>query len=130
MKQFELNNGIDHNNLKIPHHIDPSKVKFEVEDLRKLIKATTNDLEEADKQRREEFKRYEMEKRFKEQEKLKADKEAHKKHEKLPEPGHKEQLEDVWEKDDHMERDTFDPATFFAMHDLNSDGQWTDDEIK
>ena len=58
MKQFELNNGIDHNNLKIPHHIDPSKVKFEVEDLRKLIKATTNDLEEADKQRREEFKRY------------------------------------------------------------------------
>ena len=90
--------------------------------------------------------RYEMEKRFeeeerlkhienederkKEQEKLKADKEAHKKHEKLPEPGHKEQLEDVWEKDDHMERDTFDPATFFAMHDLNSDGQWTDDEIK
>ena len=57
MKQFELNNSIDRNNLKIPHHIDPSKVKFEVEDLRKLIKATTNDLEEADKQRRGEFKR-------------------------------------------------------------------------
>ena len=28
-----------------------------VEDLKKLIKATTDDLEEADKQRREEFKR-------------------------------------------------------------------------
>ena len=43
MKQFELNNGIDHGNLKIPHHIDPTKIKFEVEDLRKLIKATTNE---------------------------------------------------------------------------------------
>ena len=57
MKQFELNNGIDHKNLKVPNHLDMSKIKFEVEDLKKLIKATTDDLEEADKQRREEFKR-------------------------------------------------------------------------
>ena len=49
---------MDHQNLKIPNHIDMSKIKFEVEDLKKLIKATTDDLEEADKQRREEFKRY------------------------------------------------------------------------
>ena len=58
MKQFELNNGIDHKNLKVPNHLDMSKIKFEVEDLKKLIKATTDDLEEADKQRREEFKRW------------------------------------------------------------------------
>jgi len=146
MKQFELNNGIDHKNLKVPNHLDMSKIKFEVEDLKKLIKATTDDLEEADKQRREEFKRYEMEKRFekderlkhienederkKEEERLKAAEAEHKKHKKLAEPGHKEQLEEVWEKDDHMDKNDFDPKTFFRMHDLNGDGQWTDDELK
>ena len=37
------------------------------------------------------------EERKKEEERMKAAKEEHKKHEKLPEPGHKKQLEEVWE---------------------------------
>ena len=53
VKQYEKHNGIDRQNLKMPGHIDISNHRFDVEDLKKLIKSTTNDLEEADKKRRE-----------------------------------------------------------------------------
>jgi hypothetical protein len=29
-----------------------------------------------------------------------------------------------------MDKDTFDPKTFFALHDLNADGLWNDEEIE
>jgi len=127
-------------------HVDTKSIKFEVEDLRRLIKATTDDLEEADKQRREDFKKYEMEKHFREQERLKTIKDEeerkkeeerlrtlkdkHKDHPKLHHPITKDQLEEVWEESDHMQPEDFDPKTFFAMHDLNGDGFWEEDEIK
>ena len=146
VKQFEMQQGIDHSKLKMPNHLDLTDAKFQVNDLKKLIKATTNDLEEADRKRREEFKRYEMEKRFEEEQKLKhinndderkkeedhikEMKTKHKKHEKLHHPGSKDQLEEVWEQQDHMSPEDFDPKTFFAMHDLNGDRHWTEDEIK
>ena len=42
-----------------PNHIDHSNPHtFETEDLKRLIKEATRDLEEQDKTRREEFKRY------------------------------------------------------------------------
>lgn len=44
--QVATNEHLDHNN---PH-------TFEIEDLKKLIKKTTADLEAADKKRKEEFK--------------------------------------------------------------------------
>merc|ERR1712242_579723 len=44
VKQYENNKGIDRQNLKMPGHIDVSNHQFDVEDLRKLIKSTTNDL--------------------------------------------------------------------------------------
>lgn len=31
-------------------------------------------------------------------------------------PGSKKQLEEVWEKQDEMEGENFNPRTFFAMH--------------
>merc|ERR1712226_724215 len=71
VKQYENNRGIDRQNLKMPGHIDVSNHQFDVEDLRKLIKSTTNDLEEADKKRRDDFKKYEMEKKFEKEERLK-----------------------------------------------------------
>merc|ERR1711862_781776 len=61
-KQYELSQGIDKKHMKIPKHVELKHPTFEVADLQKLIKQTTDDLEEADKQRREEFKKYEMEK--------------------------------------------------------------------
>lgn len=53
----------------------------------------------------------------------------HKKHEKLHEPGHKAQLEEVWEEQDQMQQD-FDPKTFFMLHDLDGNGLWDQDEVK
>lgn len=55
--------------------------------------------------------------------------EKHKKHEKLHEPGHKAQLEEVWEEQDQMQQD-FDPKTFFMLHDLDGNGLWDQDEVK
>jgi len=31
-------------------------------------------------------------------------------------PGGKQQLEEVWEQQDHLSPDSFDPKTFFALH--------------
>lgn len=53
-------------------HVDHgSQHQFTKEDLHKLIIKASNDLEELDKKRREEFKQYEMEKEFQYQESLK-----------------------------------------------------------
>lgn len=57
--QFELDNDIDRNHLKIDEHehIDhDNEHTFEIEDLKKLILKTSQDLAEADRLRREEFK--------------------------------------------------------------------------
>lgn len=37
----------------------------------------------------------------------------------LHHPGSKQQLEEVWEKQDHMEQQQFEPKAFFMMH-----GEW------
>ncbi|XP_076262989.1 nucleobindin 1 [Rhynchophorus ferrugineus] len=129
----------------VHHHLDQSNLhSFEIEDLKKLIAKTTQDLAEVDKKRKEDFKRYEMEKEYARQEKLnhtngqereKLEKEykemedKHKKHEKLHEPGHKAQLEEVWEEQDQMQQD-FDPKTFFMLHDVDGNGLWDQEEVK
>lgn len=53
------------------HHLDKENPHtFEIEDLKKLIAKTTEDLAEADRKRREEFKQYELQKEFEKQDKL------------------------------------------------------------
>ena len=146
MKEFEQNNGIDREHIKMPVHLEVDRDSFEKEDLKKLILSTTRDLEQADKNRRDEFKQYEMKKRMDREERLRAMQdegarkaeeeqfrqmqEKHKKHERPHHPMTKEQLEEVWEEKDHMRADEFDPKTFFALHDLNGDGAWDQDEVK
>ena len=49
MKQFEQDNGIDREHIKMPVHLEVGQESFEKEDLKKLILSTTKDLEEADK---------------------------------------------------------------------------------
>ncbi len=49
MKQFEQENGIDREHIKMPTHLELESEKFESGDLKRLILATTKDLEEADK---------------------------------------------------------------------------------
>lgn len=72
-----------------------------------------------------------MQKEFEKQEKLRhlaeADRKAfeeqqqqqqalHNKHEPIHYPGNKAQLEEVWEKQDHMDPEDFNPKTFFMIH--------------
>ena len=145
VKHNEINQGIDKKHLKIPQHLEVRSPKFEIDDLKKLIKSTTQDLEEADRKRRDDFKRYEMEKKFEEEERLKhiedeakraeeqkrleEVKTKHKDHGKVHHPMTKDQLEEVWEESDHMRPEDWNPKTFFAMHDLNGDNHWDEDEV-
>ncbi|QQP42205.1 EFhand protein NUCB1 [Caligus rogercresseyi] len=87
--------GLDRKHIVAPEHLKIYSVRFEVEDLKRLIQSTTRDLEEADRKRADDFKRYEMEKKFE-----------------------NERAED------------WDPKTLFAMHDLNGDKQWDENELK
>lgn len=68
-RQLQESNEIDD---PMHHHLDHTNPHtFEIEDLKKLIAKTSEDLAEADKKRREEFKEYEMQKELEKQEKLK-----------------------------------------------------------
>jgi len=44
-------------------------------------------------------------------------------------PGNKAQLEEVWE-NEGFDKGTFNPKTFFKMHDLNNDGELDDFELE
>jgi len=145
-KQFEAKEGIDRKHFKIPQHLDIKSSQFDVADLQKLIKQTTADLEEADNKRKEDFKKYEMEKKFEKEMRLNAINDTaerkvvqeemeklefkHRQHDKLKHPMTKDQLEEVWEEQDHMDPQDFDPRTFFAMHDLDGNGQWDENEVR
>jgi hypothetical protein len=74
-------------------------------------------MDEIDRQRKEQFKEYELKKkaeedhrlaqlnahdRAEEQRKLEEAKQRHNKHDKLKHPGGREQLEEVWEETDHV----------------------------
>ena len=56
--------------------------------------------------------------------------EKHKKHPSLHHPGSKPQLEQVWEEQDHMSPEDFNPKTFFHLHDLDGNGVWDAVEVK
>uniref|UniRef100_A0A3B4DY96 EF-hand domain-containing protein n=2 Tax=Pygocentrus nattereri TaxID=42514 RepID=A0A3B4DY96_PYGNA len=132
LKQFEYLN-----------HMNPHT--FEVEDLDRLIKSATKDLENFDKERHEEFKRYEMMKEHERREHLKTlDEEGRKKeeehyeemkkkhadHPKVNHPGSQDQLKEVWEEADGLDPEDFDPKTFFNLHDTNGDGFFDEQELE
>ncbi|XP_020658605.2 nucleobindin-2 [Pogona vitticeps] len=132
LKQFE---HLNHNN---PH-------TFEAKDLDMLIRAATSDLENYDKARHEEFKKYEMmkeherreylktldeEKRHQEESKFEEMKKKHSNHPKVNHPGSKDQLKEVWEEADGLDPNDFDPKTFFKLHDVNNDGFLDEQELE
>nr|CAB3264478.1 nucleobindin-2 [Phallusia mammillata] len=123
----QIANHLDHDN---PH-------TFEASDLTNLIRAATSDLENYDQERHEEFKKYEMEKearreakmqKLDEQDRQKAREEYIQHQKELAEkaqmhhPGSKAQLEDVWNDEDGLNEQEFNPKTFFNIHDINGDG--------
>jgi len=142
-EKAERENGI--HELVIPGHINHEEETFEKEDLRKLVIQATKDLEELDKKRAQDFKEYEMQKELAwrqklanmtEEERQKAMQEHNdtlKKHNQHPDvvhPGSKAQLEDVWQSVDKLPKDSFDPNTFFQLHDLTGDGYLDTGELE
>ncbi|XP_062328148.1 nucleobindin-2a [Osmerus eperlanus] len=132
LKQFEYLN-----------HMNPHT--FVVDDLDRLIKSATNDLENFDKDRHEEFKKYEMMKehdrqehlrtlddegRKKEEEHYEEMKKKHADHPKVNHPGSENQLKEVWEEGDGLDPEDFDPKTFFNLHDTNGDGFFDEQELE
>lgn len=132
LKQFEHLN-----------HQNPNT--FESKDLDMLIKAATTDLEQYDRTRHEEFKKYEMmkeherreylktlseEKRKEEEAKFAEMKRKHEDHPKVNHPGSKDQLKEVWEETDGLDPNDFDPKTFFKLHDVNNDGFLDEQELE
>uniref|UniRef100_A0A671UIQ6 Nucleobindin 2a n=1 Tax=Sparus aurata TaxID=8175 RepID=A0A671UIQ6_SPAAU len=132
LKQFEYLN-----------HMNPHT--FEVDDLDRLIRSATKDLENYDKERHDEFKRYEMMKehdrrehlktlddddRKKEEEHYEEMRKKHADHPKVNHPGSQNQLKEVWEEADGLDPEDFDPKTFFNLHDTNGDGFFDEQELE
>ncbi|XP_038150728.1 nucleobindin-2-like [Cyprinodon tularosa] len=132
LKQFE------HLNHMNPH-------TFEVEDLDRLIQSATKDLENYDKERHDEFKRYEIMKEHERRERLKTMneedrrkeeqhyeelKKKHANHPKVNHPGSEDQLKEVWQEADGLDPEDFEPKTFFKMHDSNGDGFLDESELE
>ncbi|XP_060033068.1 nucleobindin-2 isoform X5 [Erinaceus europaeus] len=139
--------GVDHQVLlkQFDHLNHKNPEKFESTDLDMLIISATNDLENYDKTRHEEFKKYEMMKEHERREYLKTldedkrkaeelkyeeMKKKHENHPKVNHPGSKDQLKEVWEEADGLDPNDFDPKTFFILHDLNSDGYLDEQELE
>jgi len=133
--------GVDRNYWNPIHH--ENKDSFEKDDLKKLLNKHNDMMLEQDEKRRQEFKKHEMEKEHKRREAMKNMTEEEKKianekekahhnkpHEKLHEPGHKAQAEEVWEKEDGLDPESFDPKTFFNLHDKNADGHLDQFELE
>jgi len=98
-----------------------------------------------DRQRKAEFKQYEIVKEHDYRQKLsemtpeeraKAERDhaeqqkRHKEHPNVKHPGSKGQLAEVWEDVDNLPKEAFDMRTFFNLHDLNSDGFLEQDEVE
>lgn len=130
----------------LPRHVDHNNIEtFEVDDLEKLIKQATFDLEEVDKLRRDEFKEHEIEKEYERRKKIQeADEETRRKleeehrkslemrknHQRVNHPGSKDQLEEVWEEEDKLQGEEFDPVTFFKLHDIDGNNYWDEFEVE
>ncbi|XP_014669982.1 PREDICTED: nucleobindin-2-like, partial [Priapulus caudatus] len=135
LKQGDIGGHIDHMNPR----------GFDMSDLAKLIQKTIADLETLDTQRKDNFKTYEMEKEYHhkeqvnnmtEEEKKIAEQEylqqqeKHNDHPRVHHPGSKQQMQDVWTDNDHMDPGSFNPKTFFSMHDYNRDGYLDQKELE
>lgn len=136
----------EHVNELLPQHLDHKNAEtFGQEDLEKLIRHASKDLDEIDRKREREFKEYEMRKEFERREQLsklneeerKRQENAHKEamekkkhHPKVNHPGSVDQMEEVWEDVDHLEREQFSPKAFFQLHDINGDGFLDEGEVE
>jgi len=123
--------------FKEPNYLNFNKLKFSGEDVALLFTAIQDHQTKWKVLRRKDRKVFEMEKRFHEKQVLRHlnnDRErkqeierreaakAEQANKELKHPLSKDQIEDVWENQDNLPKDEFDPKTFFALHDLDGNG--------
>jgi hypothetical protein len=109
---------------------------YDQDDIQKRMDEQRRILEEIERKRRDEFDHYQMQqerqkrenlKAMDEQQRLKAEqslreqRERQMHHERMNQPASKQQFEEVWEEDDGLKDEEFDPKTFFFLHDTNGD---------
>lgn len=73
MQKYEESRGlgIKHSGrLRLPGHLNHKTLTFEADDLEKLLKKFNRDMEALDRQRRDAFKQYEMEKELRHREQM------------------------------------------------------------
>lgn len=130
---------------KLDDTIPKELYKFSDDDLKHLLKERQERLQSMDETRRKQFHKYELEKELKHKMMLRAmneydrkvqealDKEnVDKKKEnqkKLAHPGNKKSMEEAWV-NDGFDKESFNPKTFFKLHDLNGDNEWDPFELE
>jgi len=141
-KKADFRDGFAKQNLV--GHVDHSNHEiFGRRDIENLIEQSSSDLKTIKRQKKKEFKQYEMKKELlrrkrltglsqeerQEIEKRTRESQArHRDHPALHEPGHEAQLKEVW--DEEHEDQEFNPKTFFIEHDLNGDGLLDEEEVE
>lgn len=142
--QQDLEDGrrITKNNMKaylndIAAHFDHAAPhSFTEDDVIKLISSAAKDMDDFDQDRHDRFKKYEMHRKIQEENRMKSmtdeeknaelerqreQRKKHNDHEPVNHPGSKKQMEEIWNEQDEMKDEEFDPKTFFMIHDRNSD---------
>ncbi|XP_023341307.1 nucleobindin-2 [Eurytemora carolleeae] len=127
-----------------PDHLDMTRIKFDGQDWKLLIRAFEKHRREWTHLRELNWKQFQMEKLFQEKQVLrhmKNDVERKKEIERiekhkaelsnieLKHPLTKNQVEEVWEEKDNLPKEEFNERTFFALHDLDSNGFLDEHEV-
>ncbi|KAG9510537.1 Exportin-2, partial [Fragariocoptes setiger] len=129
----------------VTEHLGTHGNYFDTADLHKLMVATTNHLEKFDKEGHEQFRKYEMEKEYQFQERLKQMNETerqeaikareellkkHDQHDRVHRPGSEGHFRQVWKDKDHLPEQEFNPNTFFSLSDIDSNNYWDPKEVR
>jgi len=130
---------------EMPTHLNMTYLRFTAHDLGLLIQANIEHAKKFRELRDNDFKAYEMEKRFLEEQRLRHMKTEEKRKEELERieaekarqagvhvkhPMSEDAEKDVWENEEHLPKDEFNPKTFFALNDLDGNGLLDLEEVR
>jgi len=130
----------------LPTYLDMTVLRFTKDDLRKLIESNLAHVDKFTKLREENFQKYEMEKRFheeqrlrhiktdekrkQEQERYEAERAANAAKKHIKHPLTEDTAKEVWETQDELPKDEFNPKTFFALNDVDGNKLLDMDEVR
>lgn len=131
--------------VEFPKHLNMSVLPFTAQDIGLLIKANGEHVRKFSNLRETDFARYEMEKRFLEEQRLRHIKTEERRKKELESieaekakrasadlkhPMSEDAIKDVWEEKEQLPKEEFNPKTFFALNDLDGNGLLDLEEIR